>query len=41
MQALENGDAEAAATAMHDHLCSQERILREEKAANALNIAPG
>ena len=41
MQALENGDAEAAATAMHDHLCSQERILREEKAASALNIKPG
>ena len=41
MQALQNGDAEAAATAMHDHLCSQERILREEKAANALNITPG
>jgi DNA-binding GntR family transcriptional regulator len=41
MQALQDGDAEAAATAMHDHLCSQERILREEKAANALNITPG
>ena len=41
MQALQNGDAEAAATAMHDHLCSQERILREEKAASALNIKPG
>jgi len=41
MQALQNGDAEAAATAMHDHLCSQERILREEKAASALNITPG
>jgi DNA-binding GntR family transcriptional regulator len=31
MQALREGDAEATARAMHHHLCSQERVLREEK----------
>lgn len=40
MQAMKRGDAEAAGTAMHDHLISQERILREEKAAHPLDIAP-
>jgi DNA-binding GntR family transcriptional regulator len=40
MHALKAGDAEAAAVAMHDHLCSQERILREEKETKQLNLAP-
>jgi DNA-binding GntR family transcriptional regulator len=31
MQALKAGDAEASARAMHHHLSSQERVLREEK----------
>lgn len=35
MHALRAGDADAAATAMHDHLCQQERILREEKKVGA------
>jgi len=34
MRALQAGDADAAATAMHDHLCRQERVLREEKKAH-------
>ncbi len=29
---LQQGDAETAGQAMHDHLCAQERILREERA---------
>lgn len=40
LQALKAGDAEAAAAAMHDHLCSQERILREEKATQQLGLTP-
>lgn len=33
LRALKEGDAEAAGAAMHHHLESQERVLREEKAA--------
>jgi len=33
LRALKQGDAEAAGLAMHDHLCAQERILREEREA--------
>jgi DNA-binding GntR family transcriptional regulator len=40
MCALKDGDAEAAAQAMHDHLCSQEHILREEKETKPLDLAP-
>ncbi len=37
MRAMKEGDAETASSAMHHHLCSQERILREEKAAEQRN----
>jgi DNA-binding GntR family transcriptional regulator len=30
MQALKAGDAESAASTMHDHLCNQEHVLRNE-----------
>ncbi len=40
MRALKAGDAESAAKAMHDHLCSQERILREEKEAERPDQTP-
>ncbi len=31
LHAFRQGDADSAGQAMHDHLCAQERILREEK----------
>ena len=40
MRALKEGNAEAASKAMHDHLCSQERVLREEKTTKPLDLAP-
>lgn len=40
MAALDARDAEAAAAAMHDHLCHQERVLREERALRATESAP-
>ncbi len=40
MNAFKAGDSEAAAKAMHDHLCSQEHILREEKKNKQLDLTP-
>ena len=39
MQALRDGDADAAQQAMHDHLCRQEKILRDSPEAARASAA--
>ena len=41
MDALRKGDAEAAATAMHKHLCQQERVLKKERNMKSGEVTPG
>lgn len=38
MQALRQRDAEAAAAAMHNHLCRQERVLRDENEMKPMEV---
>lgn len=40
MAAFKTGDADAASRAMHDHLCSQEHILRREQENSNLDLSP-
>lgn len=39
MRAFKAGNGEAAATAMHDHLCHQEQVLREENSEKSAKPA--
>ncbi|GAB4349512.1 MAG: GntR family transcriptional regulator [Gammaproteobacteria bacterium] len=40
MEALRAGDADSAAAAMQDHLCSQEKVLRAEQEQQNLDLTP-